>query len=116
MFLLAKEVCFKTGLWNEHLQINQDVEFFCRVLINAKEIVFSMHSYVLYRSNSNNKTSNLNSKLKASHAIVSWKLIEDNLQIIEGGFSKYINKGKFYIYSKISLHFKSLINENAFYF
>ncbi|RRO22852.1 glycosyltransferase family 2 protein [Flavobacteriaceae bacterium 14752] len=115
-FLVEKSLIIKSGLWNENLKINQDGEFFCRVIINTEEVVFSSLSYILYRSNSNNKTSDLVSEIKAKHAIVSWRLIEDQLKIIEDDFSAYIEKGKFYIYNKIAKDYKSLIDENPCFF
>ncbi len=115
-FLIHKDIISKSGLWNEYLKINQDGEFYCRVLINATEVVFSSLSYILYRSNSNNKTSDLISEIKAKHAIVSWRLIEDQLKIIEDDFSAYVERGKFYIYNKIAEDYKSLIDENPCFF
>jgi glycosyltransferase involved in cell wall biosynthesis len=115
-FLISRGTILKSGLWNEYLKINQDGEFFSRVIINSNKIGFSEQSYVLYRFNSNSKTSDFSSMLKAKHAILSWKLIESHMQLVEEDFSIYVNKGKFYVYNKIAKNYKSLIKENACFF
>ncbi|MGX1024745.1 glycosyltransferase family 2 protein [Psychroflexus sp. MBR-150] len=115
-FLVTKEVIIKSGLWNERLKINQDGEFFCRVLTNTRKVIFSKKSHVLYRTNSNNKTSDLTSELKAKHAILSWKLINNHLQLIHEDFFEYTNKGKFYIYDKIAKNYRKLIIEHSCFF
>jgi glycosyltransferase involved in cell wall biosynthesis len=76
VFLVKSSLIRKSGYWNENLLINQDGEFFCRLLIKSGKISFSEKSFVLYRENDTYKTSEVDNINKAIHLILSWKLIE----------------------------------------
>ena len=38
VYLVKRSIVDNTGLWDENLKINQDGEFFCRILLNCKKI------------------------------------------------------------------------------
>jgi glycosyltransferase involved in cell wall biosynthesis len=48
-YLCSRELILKAGTWNENLTINQDGEFFCRVLLNCEEVIFENTQKVYYR-------------------------------------------------------------------
>nr|WP_106568753.1 glycosyltransferase family A protein [Cecembia rubra] len=48
-WLTHRELILKGGPWNERLKINQDGEFFCRVLVKCQGIVFEPKGKVYYR-------------------------------------------------------------------
>lgn len=52
MWLLSRELHNLAGNWNEELKKNQDGEFFSRVLLNAKKLIFQSKGEVLYRKDS----------------------------------------------------------------
>lgn len=49
IWLTPRSIIEKVGPWNECLLKNQDGEFFCRVLLNAEEIVFVPNAIAYYR-------------------------------------------------------------------
>ena len=54
-FLVSRSLIEKAGKWNESLSLDDDGEFFCRVILNAKEIIYHpeiMNYYRKYSSNS----------------------------------------------------------------
>jgi glycosyltransferase involved in cell wall biosynthesis len=117
-FLVKKEVVLKAGQWNNHLQINQDGEFFCRILLICNKVGFAKDSYVLYRSTGSNSVSRLNSIEKAEHAVTSVKLIEGYL-IVSGNKEKcmkYINNCKLYCYGLLLKDNKRIIRQNKCFF
>jgi glycosyltransferase involved in cell wall biosynthesis len=117
-FLVKKEVVLKAGQWNNHLQINQDGEFFCRILLICNKVGFAKDSYVLYRSTGSNSVSRLNSIEKAEHAVTSVKLIEGYL-IVSGNKEKcmkYINNCKLYCYGLLLNDNKRIIRQNKCFF
>lgn len=117
VFLVKKEVVMKSGLWNEYLKINQDGEFFCRLLIVANTIAFSKNAYVLYRLPNSENTSVLSSEKQAKHLVISWKLIQQNLELIdEEQFKSYIDLGKNYSFGKINKKFPNIIFQNKIFF
>ncbi|MGV8815437.1 MAG: glycosyltransferase family 2 protein [Gelidibacter sp.] len=60
IWLTPRALIEQSGEWNENLQINQDGEFFCRVLLNSKAIVFCENAKVFYRSGNANSISQSN--------------------------------------------------------
>lgn len=67
------------GPWDERLSINQDGEFFSRVLLNAKSIRFSERGLVYYRSGNRQSVSQSLSEKKVSDLLLSYKLYERNV-------------------------------------
>lgn len=49
VYLCSKELIVKAGPWNEELTINQDGEFFMRVLLQADQVLFEPEVKVYYR-------------------------------------------------------------------
>ena len=75
-YLVNREQVRKAGLWNEYLSINQDAEFFSRVLLLHEKIVCSKDTLAFYRRSRQITTSTYSSSAKAHDVILSWKLIE----------------------------------------
>ena len=48
-WLSPRSVIKKSGLWNEELAIDQDGEFFCRVLLSSKGVAYSKEGFNYYR-------------------------------------------------------------------
>ena len=117
VFLIKRELVCKSGYWNEYLQINQDGEFFCRLLIHAKKIIFSKNSYVLYRENDICKTSRVSNINKAKHLVISWRLIESYLCLLnKKEFEEYLENGKDYCFEKLKINHYDLLLENKYFF
>lgn len=51
VWLTPRSIIYKTGGWDETLKVNQDGEYFFRVLLNSKGVKFSNDSYTFYRRN-----------------------------------------------------------------
>ena len=81
VFLVPRPLIEKTGLWNTNLKINEDGVFFTRIIINASKIKFAPDTFVLYRGQTNNNISKLDSVEKAYHLIESWNIIESLIPV-----------------------------------
>jgi glycosyltransferase involved in cell wall biosynthesis len=116
-FLIPKSLISKVGFWNESLTINDDGEFFFRILSNAHKIVFSDKTYVLYRNNSLDNLSLLNSESKAISLLNSWKIIEslyvDKYNEVD---STYINKKKNSVYNELKRQYPRIVKQNKDFF
>jgi glycosyltransferase involved in cell wall biosynthesis len=76
-YLCKREIVQKTGCWNEYLSINQDGEFFSRLLLNASFIAYS-DTRVFYRRNTLlDHTSVYDSEVKARDSIICFRSIQD---------------------------------------
>ncbi|NLE05585.1 MAG: glycosyltransferase [Crenarchaeota archaeon] len=83
VWLTPRHLIEKAGPWNESLQINQDGEFFSRVLIHAQAIKFAPDAGVYYRSgNVQSITQNKpQSRAKAESLLRSYQSYERVLSI-----------------------------------
>ncbi len=116
VFLTKRDVVEKAGLWNEDLLINQDGEFFARILLNASNVKF-VNTVVYYRHTSTDNVSLLNSSKKAKDLIYSWKLIEKHIHNVSGKYNHiYVENAKRVIYKQIKECFPEIINENVSFF
>jgi glycosyltransferase involved in cell wall biosynthesis len=55
-WLCPKQILLKTGNWNENLTLDDDGEFFCRIILNSKGIIFDNKSKNFYRKYLNSKS------------------------------------------------------------
>jgi glycosyltransferase involved in cell wall biosynthesis len=82
-WLTPRQLIEKAGSWDESLTINQDGEFFCRVLVQAETIKFCKSVGVYYRSGLNDSiTQKKNtSKTKAESLLKSFQSYERVLSL-----------------------------------
>jgi hypothetical protein len=62
LWLIPRNVLLKSGLWNEELSLNNDFDFFVRVLLASSYIKYSAGSVLYYRSGLTNSLSQQKSK------------------------------------------------------
>jgi len=67
-WLTPKRIIDKAGCWNENLTVDDDGDFFCRVILNANEIIYTNKIFNYYRKHK--KGNNLSSQL-TKNAITS---------------------------------------------
>jgi glycosyltransferase involved in cell wall biosynthesis len=80
VWLSPRHLIDKAGLWNDALKINQDGEFFSRVLMQASAIQFCADAKVYYRSgNIGSVSQNNKSKAKAESLLLSYQLYKNNV-------------------------------------
>lgn len=88
MWLIPRHLILKAGKWNESLIVNQDGEFFCRVLLIASQVKFVEEVYVYYRMGNSNSISQAKpSSEKAKSKLKTYLLYQQHL-------SSYINQSK----------------------
>lgn len=74
VWLTPRHLVEKAGLWDESLLINQDGEFFCRVLLCSESIYYDDSGIVYYRKNvSTSISSNVKSFKKAQSLLDSYE-------------------------------------------
>lgn len=116
-FLISRELINYSGHWNESLTVNDDGEFFFRIVLNSEKIVFSDKTYVLYRNNSGDNLSVLNSENKAISLLNSWRIIETlYVAKYKEVNSIYINKKKSNVYGELKRQYPNIISQNSDFF
>lgn len=84
IWLCSRKQIADAGGWNESLSVNQDGEFFCRVLLRSKGIVFCDDSMSYYRSGIPGSVSQRRSDdRKAQDLLKSIQLYEKNILPVE---------------------------------
>jgi glycosyltransferase involved in cell wall biosynthesis len=117
VYLTSRELIIMAGGWNESLTNNDDAEFFTRVILKAKKILFAENAKVFYRISNTNKLSELNTETKVISAIKSWKLIESIMKEKDPNSSiKYVRNAKFNLYNSIKNSFPVLLSREIEFF
>ncbi len=116
-YLIHKSIILISGLWNEQLLINQDGEFFVRVLLNASCVIHAERGMAYYRYGfEGDNVSDFSTSKKAKDAILSWILIDTYIKVYtkEMKSIKYVENAKKTLIAKIVD--KKIINEYRFFF
>ncbi|CAM4153016.1 glycosyltransferase family 2 protein [Gillisia hiemivivida] len=115
-YLVNRELICQAGNWMENLTINQDGEFFARIFVKAKTVIFVNDALVYYRRNNKDSVSYLSTELKMDHAILSWQLIESYFKIHFGESTRLVEISKKYLYRRFFKVNNKMINENKLFF
>jgi len=79
LWLIPREILLTSGLWDERLSLINDFDFFIRVLLASKKIVFTKNATLYYRSGLTNSLSNQKNKLALESAFLSTELGVKNI-------------------------------------
>lgn len=115
-YLLPRKIAVDSGNWLEYLQINQDGEYFSRIFLRCKGVLFSERSKVYYRLDSGSNVSALSNKKKMIQAVDSWKLIEANFVLRFRSATSLVQISKKYLARRISELDLDFIRENRIFF
>lgn len=115
-YLVKKDLIFQAGNWNENLSLNDDTEFFFRLLLKAGSIGFCENAQVYYRCPDENNLSAFNSESKVRNGIKAWKLISNYFEIYFDKNLIFLEKEKLQFYSKLKNTYPKLIHENGDFF
>lgn len=79
-YLIPRQLVLKSGLWNTELSINQDAEYFTRIMLNSDFILNVENCYVLYREHDGVRISGRKDKSDIESFILSLNLIQSYLK------------------------------------
>ncbi len=117
VFLVKRTLIDRVGLWNELLMNNDDGEFFCRILIHTKKVVFCKDSFVLYREPGITNVSKIQNSEKAEHLIISLILVHSYLILLDKDkFQSYIDHNISHAFSKIEERYMPVIKKYRWFF
>ncbi len=117
VYLVKRDIIRISGGWDESLSINQDGEFFCRVLLNCDMIIFVEKALVYYRINLWNSTSTANSRERMTERIESWKTINNHiLKKYNMNNSMYVRNAKENLFPIILKYHPELVDLNRSFF
>jgi glycosyltransferase involved in cell wall biosynthesis len=97
-FLTHKSLVEKAGAWNESLKINQDGEFFCRILTHCDGILFEPNGKVFYRRPTETNVSQQKSEMAFQSLLDSYKCYE--MEVLRIHDSKHVRIALKKVYQK----------------
>lgn len=117
VYLARKSLVEKAGGWNEDLLMNQDGEFFARVLLASSQIVFVPATEVYYRNHTGGNTSSWAKEEKIRSVIKSWELVDHAIKEKLGiSNHSYVKGARNLIYDNIKDRFPAIIEEHKDFF
>lgn len=117
VYLCRKSLIEKAGYWNEDILMNQDGEFFARVLLAASKVVFVPETEVYYRRHTGNNTSSWAKEEKVRSVIKSWQLVDDAIEQNLGIRNHaYVKQARNLVYNKIKDRFPAVVDEHRDFF
>ena len=78
-WLVPHNIADRAGVWNEELSVNDDGEYFCRVVLASQGVKFCMGAKSYYRSGIPNSLSTRNSDVALESAFLAIKLCSSYL-------------------------------------
>lgn len=116
-FLISKYLIDLSGHWNENLTLNDDGEFFFRIIHNSNKIIFSNDTYIRHRQKTGDNLSTLNSEKKAMSLLNSWRIIEALYNTKYRTLnSTYLDKKKWSVYTELKRSYPKVIKQNKMFF
>lgn len=117
VYLTRKTVIDRAGEWNEDLVINQDGEYFTRIILSCSEVVFAPAAEVYYRKSTGTNVSLISSEEKARGMITSWRLIDAAIEKKFGiSNHEYVRQAKTGLFRKIKEKYPNVIADNDDFF
>lgn len=115
-FLISRELALKAGNWNPHLKINQDAEYFSRIVACSSKFISTNLCFVLYREHSGNRISIQNHHESIKSLIISWRLIHTNLLRYEIKDKKYFKWKLLLVFHKFHKENTNLLKDHYYFF
>ena len=92
-WLTPKSIIVKTGFWNEALTLDDDGEYFARVVLNSKGIIYSDQGFSYYRKQKGNTLSRINSEAKIKSmldaALIKKKILTEKTNMFPAQLALY---------------------------
>ena len=82
-WLISRDIASQAGDWNENLSLNDDGDYFCRVILASKGVKFCPGAKSYYRANIPNSLSSRNTRRYVESAFKSFELMTNNLLRLE---------------------------------
>lgn len=79
-FLVSRELCLHSGVWNTDLSVNDDAEYFNRILVHSQKLLNVDDCYVLYREHNEARLSRKRSDAHIESFFLSLRLMHAYLK------------------------------------
>ena len=115
-YLVSRTLTLRTEPWNVSLVLNQDAEYFTRILINAEKLINTEGCYVLYRDHTVLRISRNRDIASIESYLLSLRLMHAYLKSHQINSKSYFKWKLFNIfYNNWKINKNVLINHNYFF-
>ena len=113
VYLIPSLIIDKAGKWNENLTVNDDGEYFSRVILNCSKIKFCNNTFAVYRTGAGNRmTKQIMEDAGIQSYVQSWNLIEKNISEKTGVKDHlYVRAAKANMYQRLLSENPNMINK-----
>lgn len=80
-YLVTRKLCLQAGEWNTDLSINDDAEYFNRILVHSERLINVEHCHVLYREHNDARLSRKRSVEHLESFFLSMQLMQAYLKM-----------------------------------
>lgn len=117
VYLAGSDLVKKAGKWNEELTLNDDGDYFSKLLFNCEKVVFSEETHVFYRRGEKQRISSDYSEYGIQSFIDSWTDIDNRIQE-KFNISNHIfvRQARRNMFSKIEKKHPQIIQKNQEFF
>lgn len=106
-YMIPMSIIQKTEPWNEELSVNDDGEYFTRIILNSAKVTFCPLTYVIYRAGAGNRiTTKITKDSGIKSYVDSWNMIDKTI------YSKTSIRNHLYVQSAKANLLERLSREN----
>ena len=115
-YLTPKKIAIEAGEWNTKLRINQDAEYFTRVILASNKIINVKNCYVLYRSHEAKRISSEKNSERLYSLIYSLRLMHAHLKAKKIESKSYFNMKLQRVFFGFWHSDKEVLEKHSFFF
>ncbi|MAM18268.1 MAG: glycosyltransferase family A protein [Christiangramia sp.] len=117
VYLASREVIEKSGYWNEELTLNDDGDYFSKVIFNSGRVIFCAATHVLYRRGGGERISSDYSEYGIQSFIQSWSSIDERImENYDISNHIFVRQARRNLYSKIADKHPQLVERHQDFF
>lgn len=118
VFLIPSRITEIAGKWNEKLTVNDDGEYFSRIILNCSKVKFCNNTFAIYRKGAGNRiTTQITEDKGVQSYIDSWKLIDSNISKKTGIKNHiYVRAAKTNLYHRLLSENLTLLTKYSSFF
>ncbi len=117
VYLTRSKIAEKAGKWNEELTLNDDGDYFSKILMNTQGIAFTGETHVFYRRGGTNRISSDYSANGVKSYIDSWSQIDARIrEKYNISNHVFVRQARRNMFIKIKKEYPEMIQENQDFF
>jgi glycosyltransferase involved in cell wall biosynthesis len=116
-YLIPTSVAVTAGKWNEDLTVNDDGEYFTRIILNSSQISFCSTTHVIYKTGAGDRISTrVTTENGVESYVQGWNLIDQSIYLKTGIKNHlYVQSAKADLYERLLKENRSLMKTYKYF-